>query len=147
MGNVGTHLDVVELLLIDVMGYVLPTAVPSYFVARVTLMNVGGQSGYLVGCSIATHKANAGDAFAMLCHQAVYGIGIKGSAGVRPQIGAVTARTPTGAPRDVDGQRGFVGHLLEDNIRVDVFKHCGNSGGALPPDVLVRSCLCASDNR
>jgi hypothetical protein len=29
---------------------------------------------------------------------------------------------------------------LEDNIRVEVFKHCGNSGGEPLPDDLARSC-------
>ena len=42
MGNVGSHLDIVELLLVDVMGYVLPTAVPSYFVSGIMLVDVGG---------------------------------------------------------------------------------------------------------
>lgn len=147
VGDVGAYLDVVELLLVDVMGYVLPTAVPGNLVAGIALVDVSGQVSHLVGCSVAAHKADAGNAFAMLRHQAVYGVGIERPAGVRPQIGAVASRTPTGTPRDVDGQRGLVGHLLEDNIRVEVFKHCGNSGGEPLPDDLARSCLCASGNR
>ncbi len=42
MGNVGSHLDIVELLLVDVMGYVLPTAVPSHFVSGIMLVDVSG---------------------------------------------------------------------------------------------------------
>lgn len=120
MGNVGAHLYVVELLLVNSMGNILTAAIPRYFVLRVSLMDVCCQAFHLVGSGIATHEADTGDAHAMLCHQAVDGFGIEWHPCIRPQIGAMASRTPTGAPRDVDGQRGLVGDFLEYDVGVEI---------------------------
>lgn len=140
VGDIGTYLNVVELLLVYVMGDVLPATVPSHFVAWITLMDVGGKGCHLVGCSVAAHKTDTGDTLSMLGHHAVYGLVVEWSACISPKIGAVASRTSTGAPCDVDGQRGLVWHLLKDDVGVEVFKHCGNSVGGPPPGGLVRSC-------
>ena len=139
MGYVWAYLDIVELLFVYVVGDVLPATVPRHFVLGITPMDVCCQVCHLVWCGVAAHETDAGDALAMFRHQAVYGIGIERPAGISPQVGAVAARTPTGTPCDVDGQRGLVGHLLENNIGVQVFKHRGNSGVAPLLVGLVRS--------
>ena len=123
VGDVGAHLDVVELLLVDGMGYVLPPAVPSHLIAGIASVDVCRQVGHLVGCGVATHKADTGDAIAMFGHQAVDGSGIEHLTSVRPQIRAVASRTPAGAARDVDGQGGLVGDLLEDDVGIEILQH------------------------
>ena len=140
MGYVWAYLDIVELLFVYVVGDVLPATVPRHFVLGITPMDVCCQVCHLMWCGVAAHETDAGDALAMFRHQAVYGIGIERPARIRPQVGAVAARTPTGAPGDVNGQRGLVWHLLKDNVSVEVFKHCGSNGGGPLPDGLVRSC-------
>lgn len=140
VGDVGAYLDIVELLFVYVVGDVLPATVPRHFVSGVTPMDVCCQVCHLVWCGVAAHETDAGDTLAMFRHQAVYGICIKRSARIRPQVGAMAAWTPTGTPCDVDGQRGLVWHLLKDNVSVEVFKHCGSSGGEPLPDGLVRNC-------
>ena len=140
MGDVRAYLDVVELLFVYVVGDVLPATVPRHFVVWITLMDVGGKGCHLVGCSVTTHKADTGDAVAMLGYHAVYGITIEWVTCICPQKRAVATRAPAGTPCDVDGQRGLVRHLLKDYVGVEVFKHCGNSGGEPLPDGLVRNC-------
>lgn len=140
VGDVGAYLNVVKLLFVYVVGDVLPATVPSHFVAWISLMDVGGKGCHLVGCSVAAHKTDTGDTLSMLGHHAVYGLVVEWSACISPKIGAVASRTSTGAPCDVDGQRGLVGHLLEDDVSIDILKHCGNSGGEPPPGVPARSC-------
>jgi hypothetical protein len=120
VGDIGTYLDVVELLLVDIVWNILPTAVPRHFVLGITLVDVCCQAFHLVGRGIAPHKADTGDALAMLCHQAVYGFGVEWFPCVRPQIGAVASWTPTGTPCYVDGQRGLVRYLLEYNVGVEI---------------------------
>ena len=120
MGDIGTYLDVVELLLVDIVRNVLSTAIPRHFELGIIPVNVGGKVDHLVGRGIAPHKADTGDALAMLCHQAVYGFGVEHNPCVRPQIRAVASRTPTGTPCDVDGQRGLVRYLLEYNVGVEI---------------------------
>ena len=77
MGDIRAYLDVVELLLVDIVWDVLPAAIPRHFELGIISVNVGGKVGHLVGCGIATHKADAGDALAMLGHKAVDGFGIE----------------------------------------------------------------------
>ena len=140
MGYVWAYLDVVELLFVYVVGDVLPATVPRHFVLGIASMDVCCQVGHFVWCGVAAHETDAGDALAMFRHQAVYGIGIERPARIRPQVGAMAARTPAGTPSDVDGQRGLVWHLLKDDVSVEVFKHCGSSGGGPPSGAPVRSC-------
>lgn len=140
MGYIWAYLNIVELLFVYVVGDVLPATVPRHFVLGIAPMDVCCQVSHLMWCGVAAHETDAGDALAMFRHQAVYGIGIKRSARIRPQVGAMAARTPTGAPCDVDGQRGLVWHLLKDNVSVEVFKHCGSNGGEPLPDAPVRNC-------
>ena len=49
VGNVGPYLDVVELLLVYVVGYILPTAVPRHFMAWIMLVDVCGKGSHLMG--------------------------------------------------------------------------------------------------
>ena len=120
VGNVGPYLDVVELLLVYVVGYILPTAVPRHFMAWIMLVDVCGKGSHLMGCGIATHKTNTGDAVAMNGHHAIYGIGIERTSYVCPQKGTVASRTPTGAPRYINSQRGLVRNLLEHNVGIEI---------------------------
>lgn len=140
MGDVGPYLDVVELLFVHGVGDILPSAVPCHFVSGITPMDVCCQVSHLVGSGVTAHKTDTGDSLSMLGHHVVDGLVVERSARIRPQIGAVASWTPAGTPRNVDGQRGFVGYLLEDDVSIDILKHCGNSGGGPLPGAPVRSC-------
>ena len=120
VGNVGSYLYVVELLLVYVVGYILPTAVPSHFMAWIMLVDVCGKGSHLMGRGIATHKTNTGNAAAMSGHHAIYGIGIERTSRVCPQKGTMAPRTSTRTPSNINSQRGLVRNLLEHNVGIEV---------------------------
>lgn len=147
MGDVGTQFDVVELLFVEVVGEVLTAAVPCHFVTGVVEVDVCCESRHLVRRGIAAHEADAGDALALGGHHGVDGLGVEREAVVAPELRAVAAWAVAGAAGDIDGQGGLVRDFLEDNVGVEVFKHCGNSDDGLPPAALGRSCRCVSGSR
>lgn len=147
MGDVGTQFDVVELLFVEVVGEVLTAAVPCHFVTGVVEVDVCGEGCHLVRRGIAAHEADAGDALALGGHHGVDGLGVEREAGVAPELRAVAAGAATGAAGDIDGQGGLVWDFLEDNVGIEVFKHCGSSGGGLPLACPGRSCRCVSGSR
>ena len=120
MGDVGADFDVVELLFVDGVGYVLAATIPGHFVARVALVDVGRHVGHLARCGVATHEADAGDAFAAEGQHAVQRQGVERAARVGPEEGAVAPRTTARTARQVDGQGGFVGDLLEDDVGIQI---------------------------
>ncbi len=147
MGDVGTQFDVVELLFVEVVGEVLTAAVPCHFVTGVVEVDVCCESRHLVRRGIAAHEADAGDALALGGHHGVDGLGVEREAVVAPELRAVAAWAVAGAAGNIDGQGGLVWDFLEDDVGVEVFKHCGNSDGGLPPAALGRSCRCVSGSR
>ena len=86
-------------------------------------MYVLGQLHYALGLGVASHDGYAGDVAAELADKAVDGSGIKGFAYVLPQILAVAARAVARTIGHIDGERDFVGNLLEDDARIDVLEH------------------------
>lgn len=147
MGDVGTQFDVVELLFVEVVGEVLTAAIPCHFVTGVVEVDVCCESRHLVRRGIAAHEADAGDALALGGHHGVDGLGVEREAVVAPELRAVAAWAVAGAAGNIDGQGGLVWDFLEDDVGVEVFKHCGNSDGGLPPAALERSCRCVSGSR
>ena len=125
MGEVGPDLDVVELLLVDIVGDVLPATVPRHLVARVAAVQVGRQVGDFAWRGIASHEADTGDVVATEGQHPIQCQGVEGTPRVSPQIGTVAPRTAAGTAGDVDGQRGFVGNLLEDDVGIEVFEQKG----------------------
>lgn len=142
VGDKGAYLDVVELLFVNLLGDVLAPAVPSHLVARVSAVDVGGHVGHLLGRRVATHEAHARDALPAECQHPVQGQRVERTARVGPQVGAVAPRATARAARQVDGQRGLVWHLLEDNVGVEIFKHspCDSISCGPLPGGLARSC-------
>jgi len=123
MLEIGTHLDVVEVALVDCRRDAYTPAVPRHLVLRVLLMDVLRQHVHALGITITPHEGDAGDIAPVLVDKSIDGIGVQGQADVLPEIMAVTPRTVTRAIRDVDGQCHLVGYLLKHNAGINVFQH------------------------
>ena len=121
--EVRADLDVVEVVLVDLLGDAHPAAVPSHLEVGVLLVYVLCEAVDAPWLCVASHECDAGDVLAVLGHELVYGVGGEGHAHILPQILRVAAWASAGTARDVDGQGHFVGYFLEDDSCVDVLKH------------------------
>ena len=120
MLEVGTELDVVEVVLVHLGGHPHPAAIPRDLQVGVFLVDVLCQTVDAPGLSISTHEGDAGDVLAVLLDEFVDGISGERHADVLPQILRVAAWAATGAARYVDGKGHLVRYLLKDNACVDV---------------------------
>ena len=124
MFDIGSHLDVVEVSLVDHLGNAQPSTVPCYLVHGVLLMDVLCQEVDTLRVGITAHEGDTGDVAAELLDESIEGISIERQPYILPKVMAVTAWTVTGTVGDVDGKCHLVGYLLEDYPRVDVLQHC-----------------------
>lgn len=140
MGNIWADLDIVKLLLVYVVGNILPSAVPSHLVARITPVDISSKGFHLARSRIAAHKADTRNVLALGGHHGVNGFGVERETRITPQMGTVTTRTTTRTPRDIDSKGSLVRDFLKNDVCIKVLKHCGNNDGVLLPGGLARSC-------
>ena len=141
------YLDVVEVGDGDTGGDEGTAAVPRHMKLRVLLVQILRQDIDSFWVAVAAHEGEAGDVVAEALHEIVERFGVEWKSYVLPEIMAVTARTPTGASADVDGQRHLIGYLLKYTACVDVLKHVRNISLMPLPDEPARSSRRASGSR
>ena len=123
MFDVRSHLDVIEVLLVDNRRNTDTSAIPCHMELGVILVDVLCQLVDSTRVGIATHKRDAGNVCAVLRHEIINGICRQGHTHVLPEIMAVTTRAVTRAIRDINCQCHFVGYLLKNNSSINVFQH------------------------
>ena len=123
MADEGANLDIVKIFLMDVGGDDGATAIPRHPQLGILLMDVLRQLIDTPGIAVTTHESNASQVLAVFLYEVINGIRVQRQADIFPEVMTVTPRTVTRAIRDVNCQCHFVGYLLENNIRVDVFQH------------------------
>ena len=123
MLDIGSHLDVVEVLLVDGGRDNGLAAVPCHLELGVLLVDILCQQVDALRVVVAAHEGEAGDVLAILIDEGIDGIGIQGEADVFPKVMAVTPRTVTRAIGNVNCQCHFVGYLLKYYASVDVLQH------------------------
>ncbi len=123
VSDIGTHLDVIEVLLVDNRRNTDSSAIPCHMELGMILVDVLCQLVDSTRVGIATHKGDASDVCAVLRHEIINGICRQGHTHVLPEIMAVAARAVTRAIRDINCQCHFVGYLLKNNSSINVFQH------------------------
>lgn len=124
--EIGTDLDVVEVILVHLQWNAHPATVPCDLQVRIFLMDVLCQTVDAPWLSIATHEGDTSDVLAVLLDELVNGVGRKRHTDVLPKILRMAAWAAAGTTRDVDGKGHLIRNLLKDNACVNVFQHGEN---------------------
>lgn len=124
MFDVGSHLDVVEVVLIDGAVDAQPAAVPPYSHPRMLLPDMSCEVVDGLRLSVTAHQTDTRHQSVVVSNQPVDDIRGQRVAEVLGKITAVASRTMTRTPRDVDGQRRLVRNLLKHDVSVNVLQHC-----------------------
>ena len=124
MFDVGSHLDVVEVVLVDGVVDAQTAAVPPHSHPRMLLADVCGEVVDRLRLSITAHQTDTRHEPVVVSNQLIEGIRGQRVAEVLGKITAVATRTVARTPRDVDGQCRLVRDLLKHNVGVYVLQHC-----------------------
>lgn len=98
MLDVGSNLDVVEVVLVDSVIDAQPAAVPPYSHARMLLADVGGEVVDRLRLSVTAHQTDTRHESVVVSNQLVEGIGGERVAEVLGEIAAVASRTVARTP-------------------------------------------------
>ena len=123
MFDVGPHLDIVEVVLVDGVIDAQTAAVPSHSHARMLLADMSGEVVDRLRLCVTAHQTDTGHESVVVSNQLIKGICGQRVAEVLGKITAVAARTVARTPRDVDGQCRLVRDLLKHDVGVNVLQH------------------------
>ena len=125
MFDIRAKFDIIKIGTSDRRRYARPSTVPCHLERGMLTMDMSGQHVDVCRFGITPHQADAGDVGAIIPDETIHLHGCEGRADVLPQILAVASRTAAGTSGDVDGERHFIGYLLEYDSCIDVFQHNG----------------------
>ena len=123
MAEVGTHFDIVEMLLIDERRDCRAPCVPTNLQSVVTLLDIFCKQVDSRWVTIATHKPHTGNGIFRTMNQRRQCFSRQFISPICPQELTMTARTATRTSRNINGKRHLIGKLLKDNICIDITKH------------------------
>ena len=123
MAEVGTHFDIVEMLLIDERRDCRAPCVPTNLQSVVTLLDIFRKQVNSRWVTIATHKPHTGNGIFRTMNQRRQCFSRQFISPICPQELTMTARTATRTSRNINGKRHLIGKLLKDNICIDITKH------------------------
>lgn len=123
MAEVGSHFDIVEMLLINERRDCCAPSVPTNFQSFVVLSHVFSEPVNLSWVAIAPHKSHTCYRVFRFMNQCRQCLCRQVMPPIRPQELTMTARTVTRTTRHVDGKGHLIGKLLKNNICIYIMKH------------------------
>ena len=123
MAEVGSHFDIVEMLLIDERRDCCAPSIPTNLQSVVTFLDIFRKQVDCRWVAIAPHKAHTGNGIFRTMNQCRQCFSRQFISPICPQELTMTARTTTRTSRNINGKRHLIGKLLKDNICIDITKH------------------------
>lgn len=123
MAEVGSHFDIVEMLLIDERRDCRAPSVPTNLQTVVTFLDIFRKQVNSCWVAIAPHKAHTGNGIFRTMNQCRQCFSRQFISPICPQELTMTARTTTRTSRNINGKRHLIGKLLKDDICIDITKH------------------------
>lgn len=123
MAKVGSHFDIVEMLLINERRDCRAPSIPTNLQTVVTFLDIFRK---LVDCrwvTITPHKTHTGNGIFRTMNQRRQCFSRQIISPICPQELTMAARTTTRTSRNINGKRHLIGKLLKDNICIDITKH------------------------
>ena len=123
MAEVGSHFDIVEMLLIDERRDCRAPSIPTNLQTMVTFLDIFCKQVNSRWVAIATHKTHTGNGIFCTMNQRRQCFSRQFISPICPQELTMTARTTTRTSRNINGKCHLIGKLLKDNICIDITKH------------------------
>ena len=123
MAEVGSHFDIVEMLLIDERRDCRAPSIPTNLQTVVTFLDIFCKQVNSCWVTIATHKTHIGNGIFRTMNQCRQCFSRQFISPICPQELTMTAQTATRTSRNINGKRHLIGKLLKDNICIDITKH------------------------
>lgn len=123
MAEVGSHFDIVEMLLINERRDCRAPSVPTNLQTVVTLLDIFRKQVDSRWVTIAPHKTHTGNGIFRTMNQCRQRFSRQFISPVCPQELTMAARTATRTSRNINGKRHLIGKLLKDDICIDITKH------------------------
>ena len=123
MAEVGSHFDIVEMLLIDERRDCCAPSIPTNLQTVVTFLDIFRKLVDSRWVAIAPHKTHTGNGIFRTMNQCRQCFSRQFISPICPQELTMTARTTTRTSRNINGKRHLIGKLLKDNICIDITKH------------------------
>ena len=123
MAEVGSHFDIVEMLLIDERRDCRAPSIPTNLQTMVTFLDIFCKQVNSRWVAIATHKPHTSNGIFRTMNQCRQCFSRQFISPVCPQELTMAARTTTRTSRNINGKRHLIGKLLKDNICIDITKH------------------------
>ena len=123
MAEVGSHFDIVEMLLINERRDCRAPSVPTNLQTVVTFFVIFRKQVDCRWVTIATHKTHTGNGIFRTMNQCRQCFSRQIISPICPQELTMAARTTTRTSRNINGKRHLIGKLLKDNICIDITKH------------------------
>lgn len=123
MAEVGSHFDIVEMLLIDERRDCCAPSIPTNLQSVVTFLDIFRKQVNSRWVTIAPHKTHTGNGIFRTMNQRRQCFSRQFISPICPQELTMTARTTTRTSRNINGKRHLIGKLLKDDICIDITKH------------------------
>jgi len=123
MAEVGSHFDIVEMLLINERRDCRAPSVPTNLQTVVTFLDIFCKQVDCRWVTIAPHKTHTSNGIFRTMNQRRQCFSRQFISPICPQELTMTARTTTRTSRNINGKRHLIGKLLKDNICIDITKH------------------------
>ena len=123
MAEVGSHFDIVEMLLIDERRDCCAPSVPTNLQSVVTFLDIFRKQVDCRWVTIATHKPHTSNGIFRTMNQCRQCFSRQFISPICPQELTMTAWTTTRTSRNINGKRHLIGKLLKDDICIDITKH------------------------
>ena len=123
MAKVGSHFDIVEMLLINERRYCRAPSVPTNLQTVVTFLDIFRKQVDCRWVAIAPHKSHTCYRVFRIMNQCRQCLCRQVMSPIRPQELTMAARTVTRTTRHVNGKGHLIGELLKNNICIYIMKH------------------------
>lgn len=123
MAEVGSHFDIVEMLLINERRDCCAPSIPTNLQTVVTFLDIFRKQVDSRWVPIATHKTHTSNGIFRTMNQRRQCFSRQFISPICPQELTMAARTTTRTSRNINGKRHLIGKLLKDNICIDITKH------------------------
>ena len=123
MAEVGSHFDIVEMLLIDERRDCRAPSIPTNLQSVVTFLDIFRKLVDSRWVTIAPHKTHTSNGIFRTMNQCRQCFSRQFISPICPQELTVAARTTTRTSRNINGKRHLIGKLLKDDICIDITKH------------------------
>ena len=123
MAEVGSHFDIVEMLLINERRDCCAPSVPTNLQTVVTFLDIFRKQVDCRWVTIATHKTHIGNGIFRTMNQCRQCFSRQFISPVCPQELTMAARTTTRTSLNINGKCHLIGKLLKDDICIDITKH------------------------